>query len=75
MISLTNDSILFILFAGCKRVVENEGMPLYRHPFEKGHLIIKFNIEFPENNFASEDQLSVSMGPPFHTNSIMKSQS
>ncbi|XP_072013309.1 dnaJ homolog subfamily A member 2-like [Amphiura filiformis] len=47
-----------IIQPGCRRVVENEGMPIYRHPFDRGHLIIKFNIEFPENNFASEDQLA-----------------
>ena len=55
-------------------MVENEGMPIYRHPFEKGHLIIKFNIEFPENNFASEDQLSVSKGPSFCSKSSLESQ-
>ena len=53
------DHTLFFLFPGCKRVVEGEGMPMFRHPFEKGNLIIKFNIEFPENNFASEDKLKV----------------
>ena len=52
--------IVFFCFPGCRRVVENEGMPMHRNPFERGHLIIKFHIEFPENNFASESQLEVS---------------
>ena len=34
-------------------------MPTYRNPFVKGDLIIKFNINFPEDGFASEDQLTV----------------
>ncbi|XP_063951808.1 dnaJ homolog subfamily A member 2-like [Lytechinus pictus] len=46
-----------VIQPGCKRVVEGEGMPLYRNPFEKGNLIIKFNIEFPQNNFTSEEKL------------------
>ncbi|XP_071483479.1 dnaJ homolog subfamily A member 2-like [Diadema antillarum] len=46
-----------IIQPGCKRVVEGEGMPMYRNPYEKGNLIIKFNIEFPENNFTSEEKL------------------
>lgn len=29
------------------RVISNEGMPRYRNPFEKGRLIIKFNVIFP----------------------------
>jgi DnaJ family protein A protein 2 len=28
--------------------IANEGMPRYRHPFEKGSLLVKFEIEFPE---------------------------
>ncbi|XP_071784979.1 dnaJ homolog subfamily A member 2-like [Asterias amurensis] len=46
-----------VIQPGCKRVVENEGMPFYRNPFTKGNLIMKFNIKFPENNFASSEQL------------------
>lgn len=26
----------------------NEGMPMHRNPFEKGRLIIKFDVKFPE---------------------------
>ncbi|CAL1528068.1 unnamed protein product [Lymnaea stagnalis] len=41
------------------KMVEGEGMPRHRNPFEKGNLYIKFIINFPDNNFASEDQLKV----------------
>jgi DnaJ family protein A protein 1 len=27
----------------------NEGMPMHRNPFEKGRLIIKFDVKFPES--------------------------
>ena len=32
------------------KCVLNEGMPMYKNPFEKGRLIINFNVKFPENN-------------------------
>jgi DnaJ family protein A protein 1 len=31
------------------KCVLNEGMPMYKNPFEKGRLIIHFNVKFPEN--------------------------
>jgi len=31
------------------KCVLNEGMPMYKNPYEKGRLIISFNIKFPEN--------------------------
>ena len=30
------------------KCVYGEGMPTYRNPFEKGKLIVKFAIDFPE---------------------------
>lgn len=39
------------------KCVMNEGMPVYRDPFEKGRLIIKFKVKFPENNFISPEKL------------------
>jgi DnaJ family protein A protein 1 len=29
----------------------NEGMPVYREPFDKGRLIIIFRVSFPPDNF------------------------
>merc|ERR1719273_2402123 len=34
---------------GDLKCVFGEGMPTYRNPFEKGKLIIQFNVEFPES--------------------------
>jgi len=33
------------------RCIMGEGMPQYRNPFEKGRLIITFNVRFPANNW------------------------
>ena len=42
------------------RCVRGEGFPHYRNPFEKGDLLIKFDITFPPQHFANEQQLKVS---------------
>ena len=34
------------------KCVLNEGMPIYRRPYEKGHLIIEFKVNFPEKGFS-----------------------
>lgn len=36
-------------------------MPHYRNPFEKGDLFIKFEVQFPENNWISAEKLTVSV--------------
>ncbi|KAG1938121.1 dnaJ homolog subfamily A member 4 [Pimephales promelas] len=36
------------------KCIYNEGMPLYKDPCEKGLLIIKFEIEFPDNHWLPE---------------------
>ncbi|XP_010789173.1 dnaJ homolog subfamily A member 2-like [Notothenia coriiceps] len=41
------------------RVVRGEGMPQYRNPFEKGDLYVKFDVQFPENNWISPEKLVV----------------
>ncbi|CAD7673374.1 unnamed protein product [Nyctereutes procyonoides] len=41
------------------KCVLNEGMPIYRRPYEKGCLIIEFKVNFPENGFLSPDKLSL----------------
>ena len=41
------------------KCVLNEGMPIYCRPYEKGHLIIEFKVNFPENGFFSPDKLSL----------------
>ena len=54
-------SPLFTQIIGCVRVVRGEGMPQYRNPFEKGDLYMKFDVQFPENNWINPDKLSVSI--------------
>uniref|UniRef100_A0A3B4YV44 DnaJ heat shock protein family (Hsp40) member A4 n=1 Tax=Seriola lalandi dorsalis TaxID=1841481 RepID=A0A3B4YV44_SERLL len=36
------------------RCVQNEGMPVYRDPCDKGQLIIHFQVEFPEKDWLPE---------------------
>ncbi|XP_034032348.1 dnaJ homolog subfamily A member 4 [Thalassophryne amazonica] len=36
------------------KCVQNEGMPLYRNPFEKGQLLVQFQVEFPEKHWLPE---------------------
>ncbi|XP_031603203.1 dnaJ homolog subfamily A member 1 [Oreochromis aureus] len=36
------------------KCVMNEGMPLHRDPYERGQLIIQFQVEFPEKNWLPE---------------------
>ncbi|KAM3870291.1 dnaJ homolog subfamily A member 1 [Diretmus argenteus] len=33
------------------KCVQSEGMPLYKEPYEKGQLIIQFQVEFPEKDW------------------------
>jgi len=46
-----------ILTPGSVLCVEGEGMPTYKRPFDKGNLIIEFDIEFPTslNNTQMDD--------------------
>ncbi|XP_008275021.1 dnaJ homolog subfamily A member 4 [Stegastes partitus] len=34
--------------------IQNEGMPLYKEPYEKGQLIVHFQVEFPEKDWLPE---------------------
>ncbi|XP_068169641.1 dnaJ homolog subfamily A member 4 [Antennarius striatus] len=39
---------------GAVKCVHSEGMPVYRAPYERGHLIIHFQVEFPEKDWLPE---------------------
>lgn len=39
------------------KAIKGEGMPIYRNPFEKGNLYIRFNIEYPAKYEIKPDQL------------------
>lgn len=47
-------------------------MPQYRNPFEKGDLYIKFDVQFPENNWISPEKLTVSMQSSLVNNSLLR---
>ncbi|KAM9808315.1 dnaJ homolog subfamily A member 4 [Neosynchiropus ocellatus] len=36
------------------KCVQNEGMPIYRNPYEKGQLLIQFQVAFPEKHWLPE---------------------
>lgn len=45
-----------IVEPGSKRVILNEGMPRHRNPFEKGNLMVEFDVIFPENGFIDKPE-------------------
>ncbi|XP_045304461.1 dnaJ homolog subfamily A member 1-like [Leopardus geoffroyi] len=47
-----------VTYGDVKRVLD-KGVPIYCRPCEKGHLIIEFEVNFPENAFPSPDKLSL----------------
>lgn len=47
-----------IIKPGDVKGVTAEGMPIYKNPFEKGNLYVKFDIAFPEDNFTNDQVLS-----------------
>ncbi|XP_065183973.1 dnaJ homolog subfamily A member 1-like [Sycon ciliatum] len=44
-----------VIKPGDRRVVMGEGMPTHRNPFEKGRLIILFDVNFPKAGFLKGD--------------------
>ena len=47
-----------ILKQGSCKMLKDEGMPIHENPYEKGNLIIKFDIKYPEKNSFSEIQMN-----------------
>jgi len=43
---------------GDVKIIQGEGMPTYKNPFEKGNLFITFAIDFPPPNWLNKDQLA-----------------
>jgi len=63
-ILLVKNKIGDVIKPGQVKMLENEGMPTHRNPFEKGHLYIKFEIEFPKRIPEDIAQKLMTMLPP-----------
>ncbi|KAK3578457.1 hypothetical protein CHS0354_038543 [Potamilus streckersoni] len=46
-----------IIHPGAVKCITGEGFPIFKNPFEKGNLIIKFDVVFPPQNFTTEENL------------------
>uniref|UniRef100_A0A8B9RYR0 DnaJ homolog subfamily A member 1 n=1 Tax=Accipiter nisus TaxID=211598 RepID=A0A8B9RYR0_9AVES len=46
-----------VIRPGDLKCVPNEGMPVYRSPFQKGKLILQFQVKFPEPGWLPTDRL------------------
>lgn len=53
-----------VIKSGDLKMVRGEGMPQYRNPFEKGRLIIQFNVVFPSALESSVAEKLASILPP-----------
>jgi len=53
-----------VIKTGDLKQVQGEGMPQYRNPFEKGRLIIQFNVVFPNSLEPSMAQALAGILPP-----------
>ncbi|GAB0094098.1 hypothetical protein DMENIID0001_093220 [Sergentomyia squamirostris] len=47
-----------VIKSGSLLVVKNEGMPKFGRPTEKGDLLMKFSIKYPENSSLSTDSIA-----------------
>ncbi|KAJ3036531.1 Type I HSP40 co-chaperone [Rhizophlyctis rosea] len=48
-----------VIKTGDIKTIRNEGMPIYRRPFDKGNLYIKFDITFPAPNWTDNAKLAL----------------
>lgn len=46
-----------VIADGDIKAIPEEGMPMYKQPFEKGYLLVKFHVVFPKDGFAGEAEL------------------
>merc|ERR1712117_301438 len=53
-----------VIKTGDVKQVQGEGMPAYRNPFEKGRLLIQFNVVFPPNFDPSVAEALAKILPP-----------
>merc|ERR1712157_167848 len=53
-----------VIKTGDLKQIQGEGMPQYRNPFEKGRMIIQFNVVFPPSLEPSVAEKLASILPP-----------
>lgn len=46
-----------VIKPGEVKMIQGEGMPAYKRPFDKGNLFVTFEIKFPSPHWCSPDQL------------------
>nr|XP_033779943.1 dnaJ homolog subfamily A member 1-like [Geotrypetes seraphini]XP_033779944.1 dnaJ homolog subfamily A member 1-like [Geotrypetes seraphini] len=46
-----------VIKPGDTKCIPNEGMPIYRHPFERGRLLVHFEVKFPEPGWLPSERL------------------
>jgi len=58
-LTISNNNNNNIFFGpGDVKIIQGEGMPTYKNPFEKGNLFITFTLDFPSPNWLNSDQLA-----------------
>jgi len=53
-----------VIKPGQIKQIDNEGMPTYKSPFEKGHMFVKFEVEFPKTIPENLSQQLMKILPP-----------
>ncbi|TPX37585.1 hypothetical protein SmJEL517_g00472 [Synchytrium microbalum] len=48
-----------VITPGAVKVINGEGMPAFKRPFDKGNLYVKFEIQFPKDRWVEEDRLAL----------------
>lgn len=54
-IAITSCPGEFVIHESLK-VVTSEGMPIHRNPFEKGNLVIKFEVQYPPKAWFTNEE-------------------
>merc|ERR1719430_2723534 len=62
--TLDDRTLVIQTVSGDVKQVQGEGMPQYRNPFEKGRLIIQFNVVFPNSLDPGMAQALAGILPP-----------
>lgn len=56
---LINHPAGLVIKDGDLKIIDGEGMPIYKNPVERGALFVKFRVVFPKDGFTSEENLKL----------------